>query len=301
MLKYNLFSKSEIHCVLVWGHGMPFLKEIILELEKNKSFEILKIQKHIPKKINAFIKEVYSYDYAPFWHLKTKTKYLKKTQKEVCFIFVLNKKPDNDFFGENEFRHKESKTLKKIKELIRNKFNPYENNSRTHNHVIHATDSEIQAIKLLEYLGYKSNNYFNSKNRILLTPYYMDKMSEMQFKIINCSDLYCNILVGRSWNDYSTKIYKVEDSPHFLGLIHDKKNYENYVEKFLGGGLQQNYTFDKFINMTKSFKYLTPPYQNSFIIVKKINDKYIIQDGLHRACSHVINKNNKIKVCQILK
>ena len=73
---------------------------------------------------------MYAYDYAPFWHLKDKSKYLMGTKNEVCFIFIKNNHPNIDFYGEKNFRHLESKTIKAFKEMIRDKYNSYENGIR---------------------------------------------------------------------------------------------------------------------------------------------------------------------------
>ena len=105
--KPNLI-RSRIDCILVWGHGLKHLEDIIFEIEKNKNFEVLKIIKHIPKSQKKLVKEVYSYDYAPFYHLKNKTKYLMKVDNVVCFIIVKNIIPNEDFYGEGAFRHVES-------------------------------------------------------------------------------------------------------------------------------------------------------------------------------------------------
>ena len=151
----SFLKQTRMDCILIWGHGLEKFNDILNDIGANKNFKILKIQKHKPKSMRLFVKEMYSYDYAPFWHLKAKTKYLLKTEQEVCFIFIKNLDPNEDYFGENLFRHKESLTLKVFKEELRDKYSPYENGERTHNHVIHATDSEAQTEHMLKYLGYE--------------------------------------------------------------------------------------------------------------------------------------------------
>jgi len=166
--------KTRIDSILIWGHGMKNFNNILNDIRANKNFNIIKIQKYKPKNIKKFVKEIYSYDYAPFWHLKAKTKYLMKTSSEVCFIFVENLNPTEDYLDEGSFRHKESMTLKKFKEELRDKYNPYENGKRTHNHVIHATDSENQANHMLHYLGYKEGvKLFDKPTKIVDMPYYL--------------------------------------------------------------------------------------------------------------------------------
>ena len=174
MKKTNFINKSRIDSILIWGHGIEYFNDILNDIRANKNFEIQKIQKHRPKSMKSFVKEMYSYDYAPFWHLKAKTKYLLKTPQEVCFIFIKNLNPNEDFLDEGSFRHKESLTLKKFKEELRDKYNPYENDKRTHNHVIHATDSQEQTEHMLYYLGYEEGvDLFESENSFVDLPYYL--------------------------------------------------------------------------------------------------------------------------------
>ena len=298
MKKTNLQGKR-IDCVLVWGHGEKYINDILNDIRDNENFEVLKIQKHKPKNIRTFVKEMY---YAPFWHLKAKTKYLLKTKHEVCFIFIKNFYPEEEFLDSGKFRHKESMTLKRFKELLRDKYNPYENGIRTHNHVIHATDSEAQTEHMLKYLGYKEGlDLFTPEHQHLNIPYYLRGFKKFIYKQINTEDLCCKIITGISWEKYSVELVNIKESPQYLGLTKDMKQYENYINKYLGGALQEYYNLDRYEKLYKNFEYLKKPYENSFVLVEKIDETYIILDGVHRACSHLNNKNTTIKICQLLK
>ena len=301
MKKLNLIH-FRFDCILIWGHGIIYLKDILKDIRENENFEILKIQKHKPKNIKSFVKQMYSYDYAPFWHLKNKTRYLLKSPNEVCFIFIKNLNPNEDYLDKGDFRHKESLNLKQFKEKLRDKYNPYEDDKRTHNHVIHATDSESQTEHMLNYLGYKEGvSLFESEYKFINVPYYINGHTSFLFKQISVENLYCNIIEGESWNKYKSKIVRVEESPQYLGLIKNMNIYQMYVDKYIGGALQEDYNLDRYKKLYENFEYLKTPYQNSFILVDKIDDRYIVLDGLHRACSHMKNGNKKIKVCQLIK
>ena len=203
---------------------------------------------------------------------------------------------------EGDFRHKESLSLKQFKEELRDKYNPYENLIRSHNHVIHATDSESQTEHMLNYLGYKEGvSLFLSEHNFINVPYYLKGYSNFLFKEVSTDDLYCNIIEGESWDKYKIKKVKIEESPQYLGLITNMDIYKIYVDKYIGGPLQEDYNLDRYKKIYEEFKYLKKPYETSFILVEKINDKYIVLDGLHRACSHIKNANKKIKVCQLIK
>jgi hypothetical protein len=244
---------------------------------------------------------MYSHDYAPFWHLKEKTKYLKKTPHEVCFIFIRNTKPDEDYFGEGSFRHKESWTLKKFKERIREKFNPYEHGKRSENHIIHATDSQNQANEILKYLGHKEGvQLFYLGFNFLNLPYYLKTYTNFNFKTVKTNRLFCRVLFGENWEKYDVDVREITESPHYKGISENPSIYEEYVKKFTGGGLKNHYNINKYLSLVEGFKYLNPPHQHSYVIVEKKNDKYVVLDGLHRACIHAFQGNSEIKVCQVL-
>ena len=295
-----MFLNSRKDCIIIWGHGLPYLNEIMLEIRENSGFNILKIVKHKPRSIKKLVKEVYSFDYAPFWHLKSKTKYLLKTKREVCFIFIENLDPNVDFFGKNEFRHPESQSLKKLKELVRLKYNPRDENGITHNHIIHATDSEEQTNELLKYLGGKNGILaFDKTINFINAPHYINKYNIFEIKDVDITNLYCNIIQGDSWYNYSVSLKKINKSPQYLGLIKDIAIYQSYIEKYRGGALREDYNLPKFISLSKDFKYLASPHENSYVLVELIDNKLVVIDGLHRACILMKNNCKKIKVCQV--
>lgn len=299
-MKSNIKIKnSRIDTILVWGHGVKFLDDILLEIEENKNFEILKIIKHIPKSQKKLVKEVYSFDYAPFYHLKDKTKYLMKVDKEVCFIIIKNILPNEDLYGVGAFRHIESVSLKTFKESLRDKFNSYENGIRSHNHVIHATDNDTQTHYLLKYLGYKNGLVtFNNQKKIFNFPEHISEQTSLTLMKIDYENLICNVVAGDSWNSYELKAMEVRNSPHYQSLS-NMDIYNEYWKKFIGGPIKDYNSPKKFEALKSDFKYLKEPYYNSYIIVKKHYDKYLIIDGLHRASLHFSQGNTSIIACLI--
>jgi len=293
LLKGFIINNYRIDTFLIWGHGLKHLFDIIDILKKD--YEILFVQRVKVKNIKKFVKKVYSFDYAPYWHLKDKTNYLLTTPKEVCFIFIKNVDSDEDYLDVGEFRHKESLKIKRTKELIRDKFNPYENGIRTHHHVIHATDNEAQSDYLLSYIGYDGIEYINQKN-IFNIPRYLTYQNYSFIKI-NPTELYASILEGESWDKYKVTVKALIETPHYLGLKKDMKIYNNYIQKFLGGALKEFYDVEKFKKLSNNFKYLEKPYNSNYIIVTKKDDKFIILDGIHRSCN-LIDKE-EIIVCQV--
>lgn len=288
---------DRIDTIIVWGHGIKYLDKI-LEYT-NEKFEILKIKRYKIKNVKKFIKDVYSFDYAPFWHLKDKTKYLLNVPKEAVFIFIKNLNPNEDYFGEGKFRHRESKTLKNFKEFLRDKFNPYENNKRTHNHIIHATDNPTQTHCLLKMLGYKEGIKIFEEDKFIKLPYYLKGYKKFEIKKIDINSLYGNIVVGKSWDNFDLELTPLSKTPHFLG-IKNIEVYQNYIDKFLGGPLGDYYNKNKYQNLIQNFKYLKDEYKNNYVIVKQNKDRFVILDGLHRASILYSQGYKEIIVCQVL-
>lgn len=281
---------------------MAQFEEIVSLIRNEPDFDIVKIVKHRPKNIKKLVREVYSFDYAPFWHLKAKTKYLLKTEKEVCFLFIENRGLEWDFLGEGSFRHKESLTLKSFKDRVRDKFNPRENGKRSENHVIHATDSEEQAHHLLKYLGYEEGlAIFTKDNSVFGLPYYLKGYSRFIIKEINTDELYCTVMVGKSWDDYRTERRLLRESPQYLGLTSDITIYRDYISRFIGGGLQENYNLDKYLKLSSNFEYLSAPFETSYVLAEIVEGKFLIVDGMHRATIHLSQGKQRIKICQISK
>lgn len=288
---------DRIDTIIVWGHGIQYLNDILKYTDEK--FEILKVKRHKIKNVKKFIKDVYSFDYAPFWHLKDKTKYLLKVPKEAVFIFIKNLNPDEDYFGEGKFRHKESKTLKSFKEFLRDKFNPYENNKRTHNHIIHATDNSTQTHCLLKLLGFKEGIKIFEEDKFIKLPYYLKGYKNFEIKKINMNNLYANIVKGENWEIFELELTSLDKTPHYLG-IQNIEVYQNYIDKFLGGPLTDYYNSKRYQKLINNFQYLQGNFINNYIIVKKIDNKFIILDGLHRASILYSQGHKEIIVCQVL-
>ncbi|AKF24140.1 hypothetical protein YH65_01005 [Sulfurovum lithotrophicum] len=292
---------KRIDYILIWGHGIKYFEEIRLLIRESPDFNIKKIIFHKPKSINKLVKVIYSYDYAPFEHLKAKTKYLKKTPEEVIFLFIENKNPDVDYLGEGSFRHEESLSLKQLKEKIRDKYNPRKDGKRTENHIIHASDNELQTDYILKYLSFKEGvKIFQSRNKYLSLPYYIDKINKLKIKKIPINALICNIAVGKNRYDCSTTSTNIMNSPHFQGLTKDISIYKEYIDKYIGGVLTEDYYPERLIALSDKLEYLQNDYCNAYIVVKKVNNDYLILDGLHRASVLLSRDMKKIIVGEVI-
>lgn len=283
---------------IIWGHGLQYRDKILEQIREMKSIDILWLQKYNPKNIKKFIKIVYAYCDVPSYHLSAKTDYLLNIPSETFFIFFRNDDSDERYSGEGPFKLLQCILIKKLKEKIRNKYNPKKNGKRTEYHIIHASDNEIQVNFILKHLGYKNGISFlkNKPNDNLLLPLFLPKFDTFKIKKINSSQLFCNILKGNI-NSFRTKTVKIKKTPHYACLSGNTKLYKNYINKFLGGPLRCDYNIDKFLKLSKSMHYLKHPYNTSYIITEEIEpNKYLIIDGLHRASILLFNKINSFPV-----
>jgi hypothetical protein len=259
------------------------------------------ILSHKPKSIKKFIKIIYSYDYAPFWHLKSKTEYLLKTAPDVEFIFLKNLNPQEDYVGDGDFRHIESQTVKRLKETIRDKYNERKNDRRTEEHVIHASDNQDQTDYILRYLGFNDGLRYITKepNKLIKTKYYLGPFYHFTIRNIDINKVFCSILTGTR-DSFSTIIVPLEESPQFSCLSGKPEIYRTYIEDFLGGPLTEDYSVDRFLTLSKNFTYLDTNHSDDYIMVERIGvEKYCVLDGLHRAAILKYHGQNKVIVAVV--
>ena len=297
---YNIsnMSNTKYDYFLIWGHGLNYKREIINMIRDSGFLEIKMITFYKVKNMHGFIKKVYSHDYAPFAHLKSKTKYLLNVNPNICFILVLNKNPCVEFVGEGAFRHIECMNIKKIKNKIRDKFNPRENGMRTEDHVIHASDNQSQVNHLLKFLGFAEGiPYFErTPNPILSLPYHIPRFSSFKIKKMSFSQLYCRILRGDKTN-FTVEIRPLEESPHYKYLTGDKESYQKYLETFGGYLLTDDHSVENLDTFIRDSSYLQTPYNTSYILVEEIYpNKFVILDGIHRASKLLFSQQKELVV-----
>ena len=273
-----------IDYIMIWGHGLKYRDEIIEKIRSHKDLRIIKTLYHRPSTVRRLVKAVYSYDYAPLRHLKSKTRYLMRTSKEALFIFIENHNPAEDFFGKGIFRHFESTALKQLKEEIRNKYNERIDGKRTEDHVIHASDNELQTHMILKYLGLGGLQWLKKRHSILEVPFYVKECREFVIKNVPIESLVCNIADGDPDNPRKRKCISIRQSPHYFALTGNHCIYQEYIDRFFRREFADYYSLERFQKLADNFEYLAAPYSTHYIAVRQLNDgRFRIIDGLHRA------------------
>lgn len=288
---------------LIWGHGLKYTEEIVTMIRNTPGFKIITKCSYKPKSISRFVRSVYSYDYAPFRHLRAKTRYLLNTTPEVLIIFIHNSIARQHLKGEGRFRHIECTSIKHLKERIRDKFNERKNDRRTENHVIHASDNEMQVDHMLKLLGYREGvDIFNSlQTSILSVPYHIKYPDRFIIRHINISQIRCTI-VHLSGKTQIKKRVPIEQTPHFKALAGDESAYKSYQNQMWEiKNRSDDHYLESLYSDFNTFSYLQRPYTTSYILVRSAeNGIYIIIDGVHRAAKLKLHGADSLLVAEIL-
>jgi len=277
--------KTRMYYFLIWGHGLKDKDGILNMIRKHDGLDIVFIANHAVRHVKTFVKQVYSHDYAPFRHLKRKTRYLLNTPPKIMLIVVKNNSPDINFLGENKFRHEECCTIKQLKEDIRDRYNPQENGKRSEHHVVHASDNPHQLKKLLQVLNYKDDYamFTRTAHPNVSTPFYVPKTRAISFKSVFLNELYASVLTETA-NGVACTLTPLDKTPHYYSLSEDFGHYKKYLDTFFGSHLKSNYSVEKFQKLSQSFCYLEGKHHKDFIIAEKLKpNTYRILDGFHRA------------------
>ena len=291
-------TRGRFDALIIWGHGLEFADDIMGMVRDTECFEIVRVIKHCPKNMKAFVRKVYSYDYAPIAHLKSKVRYLESVQPNLLCLVIKNSSPDIEIFGEGSFRHEESLTLKKLKSEIRERFNPYVGGEMTHNHVIHTTDNEAQTNHILQAIGDSGVKQYY-ENNLFSIPFFLGTQTRFEVIEVKFSQLLCGQASGDQ-TDFRLNYKPIGESIQYECLGGDVQRYKDYVSSFLGAALKCDYHVDGFLALAENFEYLAKGYEKYYVVVKRyLSDKYLVVDGLHRASIHLFQGNEKIKVCLI--
>ena len=276
---------ARLDAIIIWPHGTQYLDEVLLTLEKY-GFTPLKIYRVSQDRLEKFIDYTYQHDKVPYYHIRSKKKFIKKYSGDAFCIFFKNNSPELEANGDHHFRHIECKKIRSLKNAVREKFNPYNDGIMTDNHVIHATDDPAGTTHLLNYFG-QSYSDLMSRNQFNL-PHHIDT-TEFTIEQIEIDALFCNVACGDP-RSYQVECIPISKSPHYQFLLGDKLPYLGYVSKFRGYGLNDYYSERKLESLRANFCLDNMPP----IVVKRNKENfYVVQDGLHRA-SLCLASNQKI-------
>jgi hypothetical protein len=297
-------TKSRLDFFIIFSHGLPYAADILGMIRQTKTLEILYIKKTIVNNMGDFVKNLYACDTVPYEHLEGKTRYLLTTSPEFLFILVNNSMPDERFFGEGYFRHIQCCTIKEVKQVIRDRYNPrkidhngssqivypgdpkFPAGERTEHHVIHGSDYETQTFYALNLLGLPDPGYFTRVvNPDFNAPYFLQPFERYCIKEISFDQL-----LVRNGQEY----VHVADSLHYQYLYGNRKPYLEYLEKSLGITDFSDHSHETFDVLFSNFHYDV----ENYIICSELDNsiKYLTEDGNHRAAILYYQGKRKINV-----
>lgn len=270
---------------IVWPNGSKFLDEILDILDSEESLEIIRVLKKEKYNMKKLVRDVYKNDQVNALHIIGKVKYLKKISGAVTFILCDETAPQIVIRGEKSNIVDSARVLK-LKNDIRLKFNTrLPNGEISHNHVVHSTDSEEEALRLLHMV---EPTFLYNYNISALGGWGLDGCSmqqglEVLQETVKCQNVNIDSLKAVIIENHGrgAEYIPLEDTPHFKFLHGNKQPYFRYISQHRGLGHKVYYSGKKFETLLndalRDFKTLPP------VTVKIWGDKYIIVDGLHRA------------------
>jgi len=289
---------------IVWGHGLPVFGDVVDLIAGHPSLDVLYLQKGEVKDIAAFIREVYNYEWplVPWEHTQSKTQFLLEGPAAVGLVVVMNRDPklriqDNK---DPKFRMPESETIKEVKTLIREKFDPNRGGAGTiklnpsydpNQHIVHASDFDSQVPGILKVWGSAAKS-FQSLNdwagvagflwywKTKFEPSVSTNRPQSSWKVEKVSiDKIRLSILGESG---ALVDLPIEDSPHYKFLVGNSLEYRNYWNRFCGIQLVEDHSPNTFRKLAEDFDYLCDPYESRYIRVVKVAEGYKSFDGDHR-------------------
>ena len=286
---------------IIWPHGLPYLDKILDMIFGAEQIEITRIVKKYPANINRLVKAVYKHDNVDSLHLLGKVRYLKSMDGPIFLILVQESGPILHRSGLQR-NIIESERIKNLKSEIRLEFNPRDANELiTHDHVIHTTDSEEDALRLLDIFdpGFLSNYKMSTMGAWGLDKFFIGDGIEVAREKFLSQDLYLESLSANIRIDTTARSLSLALSatPHYRFLCGDRAGYHSYISLHRGVAHRCYYSerkFDILYHQAKIDRTLL-----CGITVKKYGDGFKIVDGLHRAVIALYLGEKKIS-CEVV-
>ena len=284
LLNYSMIEPVYLN-VVVWGHGIQYITDILNIIMTDIDCDILNITKHEFNNVEQIINKCYKLEMINSSHIMNKTKYLNSVKKEFIFILLKILTPKNKIYGTGDFKIIADENMVNCKWKIREKYNPRNVNVNkppltkgiTHEHVIHVTDNNEETTYLTHAFLNKYPKMYEDydlelNNVNIKIPWHIQKPKKAHVKNINIKTLYANII--------NKKNCIIEDTPHYKYVTGDTKSYSDYYSKYLGKYLQDNHTTMSFDKLIKNFNIEEYKNQQDRLII--INKDNVVIDGLHR-------------------
>ena len=235
-----------------------------------------------------------NFNFFSYLKLTPEIKFLLKKSKKGKFIFIKLKNDNHISEAINRSTYIKDEIIFKCQKIIRNRFDLNQSELKISSHTFYGFSEELNAHYVLKYLGYNNGlQIFNRhENKPFKVPYFIGNLNQCKIHEIQACDLICNTILRSSID--------IKESPQYKFLLGSENEYKNYIEKYTGNKILVYHSRQKYKDLIKNFEYLGKENETSYVIVKKVNDKYMIIDGLHRASLSIYKKKSKLIVLEIL-
>lgn len=272
---------------IVWGHGLPVFEEVVELVAAHPALDVLYIRKHHVTDMAGLLDEIYSYEWplVPWEHTKAKTEFLLEGPHSAGLILVMNKDPQMRIQENKDprFRMPESATIKDVKTLIRERFDPNQGGAGTiklnpsynpNQHIVHASDFDSQVPGILKAFGTGvSEDYFLSYWEKKYTPPPAAPISTLRELPID------SVSIRLLDEEGGLVELPIGETPHYQFLMNGSPEYRNYWKRHCGTLLIEDHSPITFKKLAEDFNYLCAPYEHSYI---KVDREYKSLDGDHR-------------------
>ena len=145
-------EKPSLELMLIWGHGLKYQRRIVSIINNYEGFNVLSVHKKAYKSLEELVELIYAREKVRPSHIRSKIKHLQKLSPRLSIVAFENFKREEARYGEGVLQVTQCQRVKRLKDLIRNQFNPRDDKGmRTESHVIHAADNPSESRAILKY------------------------------------------------------------------------------------------------------------------------------------------------------
>ena len=289
------------HIAFVWGHGLPFYKDIVVSIQKVNGFQIVyqRVLQHY-EHMQELIETVYNEDIARVGaaHIDQKTQYLLSVANSIGVLVITDSAPRMRQYGSDKWAIRANENVVDLKWSIRRRYNPKLAASASrdakgvysHNHVIHVSDTSDGVDEILRFLQLPTlKNLQRNDASEFFTPWFLNAPAKYAHEVVSVHDLHvgCAVTVGACNAGGTVPLSK---SPHVTFVKQDRPVYSEYYDMGLtAGALTDDHSVGSFQSLLQRFRLEDYPgcvccndgIQRPAFIIVDVN--YRIIDGAHRA------------------
>lgn len=219
---------------------------------------------------------------------QTKTKILRDLKPGSLVAILGCRNREDDYFGEGKFRHKENIQVRQLMHKIRDKYdsklNRYSIVKNSKKHSVYTSANELETDALLKYMGYTMGI---RKFMPMLGLQFLiigRESKKVIIKKVRLDEINARFFYKKGRGKAKMIERPVVESPHFQSLIKGTHHYGSYFGKIKYKLVKNKVDPSHIATLSKKLKYLSPPYESDYIVVRHKKDgSYVLSNGHHRS------------------